>query len=132
MGGGVVDGDWSATVREHWLVLAMSALLKVAVSVLSARLLCALIESPIVAPQRESPGLYVGVVALVWAAVTAAAWGLSGIGSRAAGLTGAVRRRWRLLGVGLVVATWIVVVLLYATDPLTARRWAVYWPVFYG
>lgn len=127
-----MEGDGSATVREHWLVLTMSALLIVGVSIFSGRLLCALIESPIVAPQRESPGLYVGVVALVWAAVNAAAWGIGGVGSRVAGFAGAVRRRWRLLGVGLVVATWIVVVLLYATDPLTARRWAVYWPVFYG
>ena len=132
MGEGPAEVARPVTLREHWLALAVPALLIVAVSVVSGQFLCALMESPIVAPQRENPALYVVVVTILWAAPTAVAWGIAAVGGRLAGLTGAVRRRWRLLAVGLVGATWAVAVLRYVADPLTARRWALYWPMFYG
>ena len=132
MGDGLAVGVRPATLRGHWLVLVVLALAIVAVAALSGQFLCALIESPIVAPQREDPALYVVVMGTVWASLAVVACGFAAVGTRAARLTDGARRRWRLIAVGLVVSTWAVVVLLYLTNPLTIRRWSHYWPIFYG
>lgn len=54
------------------------------------------------------------------------------IGANAARLAGRLRRRWQLFTLGLVLATWTMIVVMYATHPWTAKRWATYWPIYYG
>ncbi|MDQ7991825.1 MAG: hypothetical protein AAGC63_02190 [Propionicimonas sp.] len=62
-----------ATLRERWAVLAIPALLVVGVSVYSGQLLCAVIELPIYARQRESPAIAVTIITAWWLTVASLA-----------------------------------------------------------
>lgn len=131
MGDPSSDQTLPAPLRRRWPVLAGAALLSAAVSVHSGQMLCGVIELPIMAPQRDNPGLFVAVVTGWWLTVAALPAAFYWIGADLVGLTGKLRRRWRLFTLGLVLAIWTVIVVLYATDPWTAGRWALYWPIYY-
>lgn len=68
----------------------------------------------------------------LWLILTAAAWGFAMIGRTAADLERTAWRHWRVIALALIGSTWATIILLYLTDPMTARRWAIYWPLLYG
>ncbi len=72
------------------------------------------------------------IITAWWLTVASLAAVFTWIGANAAGLAGRLRRRWRLFTLGLVLATWTVIVVMYATHPWTAKRWATCWPIYYG
>lgn len=64
------------------------------------------------------------VVGALWLLPTAAAFGAGELAGRLAKLTRSQRRRWRWAYGALLLAVWSVAVVAFATDPMTAIRWA--------
>lgn len=105
------------------LVLGAATIVVAGSAAISGRYLTVLIESPLIAPTRESPALWILVVAGLWLFVTGVAVGVGELAGNLARLRGPLRRRWRWIYLGAVLAIWTVMIILYVADPMTALRW---------
>lgn len=90
---------------------------------MAGRYLTVLVESPLIAPTRENPPLFVVVTAVLWIVPTVIAIGTGEWAGHLARLKAPARRRWRWIYAGVVLTVWVVTVLLYVNDPMTAIRW---------
>lgn len=119
-------GSSMVSPLRRWLTLSVATVGLAVVAAIAGIYLTALIESPVIAPTRESPTLYIVVVIALWLGCIGVALGVAVMASHLAGLRGAARQQWSWLVAVVIVSVWIVVLVRYASDPMTAIRWSGY------
>ena len=108
---------------QRWLTLLVATVSVAVAAAIAGIYLTALIESPLIAPTRESPTVYIVMVLALWLGCTGVAVGVAVVASHVAGLRGQARRLWCCFVLVVIVAVWIVELVGYASDPMTEIRW---------
>jgi hypothetical protein len=123
MVGVTLGGSSRLSPWQRWVTLLVATLGLAVAAAISGTYLTALIESPLIAPTRESPTLYIVTVLALWLGCTGVAVGVAVVASHSAGIRGQARRLWCWFVLVVIVAVWIVELVGYASDPMTAIRW---------